>query len=132
MFLKFNLPTFAWASVIFALCSMPGKSIPHISWLELLSFDKLVHASIFFIMQVLLMRGFNLQDRYVALQNNYKIVSSLVCITYGGLLEVMQSYCFADRSGDLLDFLANSIGCILGLFVYKKIQTKFQFFKVDN
>jgi hypothetical protein len=128
MFLRSNLPAFAWASVIFALCSMPGKSIPHISWLELLSFDKFVHASIFFVQQVLLMRGLNVQTRFVFLKKNSGFVSLLLSVAYGGLLELMQSYCFIDRSGDALDFTANSIGCITGLLLFKKLQTRFPFF----
>ncbi len=107
---------------------MPGKSIPHISWLELLSFDKFVHASIFFFQQVLLMRGLHLQTRFVAVQKNYRFVSLSLCVAYGGLLELMQSYCFMDRSGDVLDFTANSLGCITGLLLFKKLQARFRFF----
>ena len=43
-----------WALVIFGLCSMPGAYIPSVTWLELLSFDKWVHAGVFFILLSLL------------------------------------------------------------------------------
>ena len=127
MFFKFNIPALLWALVIFALCSMPGKSIPHISWLELLSFDKFVHACIFFIQQVLLMRGFKLQNSFLFLHKNYRLIPFIICIAYGGLLEIMQSYCFSDRSGDVLDFTANSMGCLVGMLLFHKLQTKFSF-----
>ena len=39
--------TVTWALLIFGLCAMPGRFIPSVSWLELLSFDKWVHAGIF-------------------------------------------------------------------------------------
>jgi hypothetical protein len=39
-----------WAIIIFILCATPGKYIPSASWLELLSVDKFVHATMFFIL----------------------------------------------------------------------------------
>ncbi len=129
MFYKANLPAFIWALIIFLLCSMPGKSIPHISWLELLSFDKFVHASIFFVLQVLFMRGFRLQVLFPFLQKHFRGLVLLICAGYGGLLEVMQFYCFSERSGDMLDFTANSIGALTGLFFYPQLEKKFPFFR---
>lgn len=38
----------------------------------------------------------------------------IVPITYGGIMEILQEYCTnGNRSGDVLDFIANSIGTIL-------------------
>src|SRR3989344_9553534 len=115
MFLRYNWPAFFWTLLIFALCSMPGKSIPHISWLELLSFDKFVHASIFFVLQLLYLRGFKLQSKYEFLKKNAKVVVSLMCILYGGALEIMKNAFFSERSGDWFDFIANSTGCLVAL-----------------
>ena|ERR1700741_1303794 len=127
MFFKKNFPAFLWTAVIFALCSMPGKAIPHISWLELLSFDKFVHASIFFILQILYMRGFSLQTKYTGLQKNYKLISLFICVAYGGALEVMQSYFFSERSGDVMDFIANSFGCVVAVLVFGKLKNRVRF-----
>lgn len=125
MFFKYNWPAFIWTLIIFALCSMPGKSIPHISWLELLSFDKFVHASIFFILQVFYLRGFSLQTKYGFLKKHTKVVVTFICILYGGALEIMQTAFFSERSGDWLDFIANSTGCIAGLSLYGFISRRF-------
>ncbi len=125
MFLKYNLPAFIWTLVIFALCSMPGKSIPHISWLELLSFDKFVHASIFFVLEMFYLRGFNLQSNYPSLKRNAKVVVTFFCLLYGGALEIMQSTMFSERSGDWMDFVANSTGCIAALCLFGFISRKF-------
>lgn len=129
MFLKRNLPAFFWTLVIFGLCSMPGKSIPHISWLELASFDKFVHASIFFILQILYMRGFSLQTTYPLLQKNYKWIPFVLCVAYGGALEIMQGAFFSERSPDILDFTANSIGCLLALILFKPLSARFSFLR---
>ncbi len=124
VFFKYNLPAFIWTLVIFALCSMPGKSIPHISWLELLSFDKFVHASIFFVLEILYLRGFNLQTKDDSLRKHAKVIVTLICVLYGGGLEIMQSTLFSERSGDWMDFVANSTGCIAALCLFGFISRK--------
>ncbi|MBI2721811.1 MAG: VanZ family protein [Bacteroidetes bacterium] len=104
--------------VIFGLCATPGQYIPSLSWLELLSFDKLVHASIFFILVVLILIvciKYTLSLRRV-------IFYVALCIFYGGLLEWMQANLFSNRSGDALDFIANTFGCLAGCFFYKKLK----------
>jgi len=106
---------------------MPGKAIPKINLLELLSFDKFVHASMFFIEQILLMRALiSLQEKSF-FKVNYKWISALFCIAYGGTLEIMQYYIFSERSGDVLDFIANSTGCITGLLVFKPLTRKIKY-----
>jgi glycopeptide antibiotics resistance protein len=106
---------------------MPGKAIPKINWLELLSFDKFVHASIFFIEQILLMRALVSLNERTFFRLNYKWVSALFCIAYGGSLEIMQYYIFSERSGDVLDFIANSTGCIVGLVMFKTLTKKVKY-----
>jgi hypothetical protein len=103
---------------------MPGKAIPKINWLELLSFDKFVHASIFFVEQILLMRVLISLSDATFLKKNYKWISVLFCVSYGGSLELMQYYVFSERSGDVLDFVANSTGCIAGLFLFNPLAKK--------
>ncbi|MDF2435938.1 MAG: putative integral rane protein [Bacteroidota bacterium] len=104
---------------------MPGRDIPHISFLELLSFDKFVHAGIFFVLILLTVRGLSLQTRFIILHNNPKSFAAFICITYGGLLEIMQATVFKERSADLYDFIANSFGCIVGIIFYNRIEKKF-------
>jgi len=54
-------------------------------------------------------------------QSNASIILIiLLCISYGGLLEIMQATVFSNRSGDWLDFIANSFGCLMGLYLLPK------------
>jgi len=127
MFFKRNIPAVIWALIIFILCSMPSTAIPTFHWLDLLSFDKFVHASIFFVLQILLMRGLSLQTSFAKIQSNYKMVSLFSSIMYGGMMELMQYYLLSSRSGDVLDFIANAFGCLIGLLIFKKIKNKILF-----
>jgi hypothetical protein len=108
---------FLWAMLIFGLCSMPGKYIPTASWLELLSFDKWVHAGIFFVLVSLSCLGV-----IIHLQPGYLMtVFFFLSVLYGGLLEIMQAKVFSQRSADWQDFVANSFGCLMALLFHKKI-----------
>jgi VanZ family protein len=126
--LRHFVPAIIWFIVIFVLCAMPGKDIPHVSWLEVLAFDKWVHAGIFFVLSVLIMRAVKL-TRFNIEHFKTVIVALAFCIPYGGLLEIMQGTMFADRSADLYDFIANSVGAIIGVTLYRKLADRFQFFK---
>lgn len=111
-----------WALIILILCGIPGRDIPHISFLELLSFDKFVHAGIFFVLILLMVRGFLMQTRFEALQKKAKMAAFILCVIYGGFLEILQGTVFEGRSADVFDFIANSFGCSMGVLVYKQAE----------
>lgn len=114
-----------WALFILVLCGIPGRDIPHISFLELLSFDKFVHAGIFFVLILLSIRGFSLQTKFQTIQTYSKSFSFVFCVIYGGLMEIMQGTIFIGRSADVFDFIANSFGSVMGLVFYNWIEKKF-------
>jgi VanZ family protein len=110
-----------WAIVIFILCATPGQYIPSANWLELLSFDKFVHAGMFFILASLL---------FVAVVSHNQSRATIfiylfACIVYGIFLEIMQATCFSNRSADWKDVVANSFGCLLALMCLNKIKKVF-------
>lgn len=107
-----------WAAVIFGLCATPGRLIPTANWLELLSFDKWVHAGVFFILVSLFVISVatNTQNK------NLIYLWFILSVLYGGALEIMQATVFSDRSADWLDMIANSFGCVLALLLKKRIE----------
>ena len=114
-----------WALFILVLCGIPGRDLPYSSFLELLNFDKFVHASLFFVLILLTVRGFLLQSVFQIIQKKSKIAGGFFCVVYGGLLEVMQGSLFEDRSANVLDFIANSFGVLMGLLYYSTIERRF-------
>lgn len=124
MFFKYTKWAILWALFILILCGIPGRDIPHISFLELLSFDKFVHAGIFFVLILLTIRGFVLQTDFPLLQRFPQVIALVLCVLYGGSLEIMQGTLFEERTADVYDFIANSFGAIFGLMVYNPIQNK--------
>lgn len=123
LLLKYSLlVAIVWTLIIFVLCCTPGQYIPTTDWLELLSFDKFVHASIFFTLAVLWLVYLFKSNK---LSNTLMTLIILLCIAYGGLLEIMQATVFSHRSGDWLDFIANTFGCLMGLWFFSKNNYRF-------
>ena len=122
MFLKHTKWSLLWALIILILCAIPGKDIPEVS---IINFDKFVHASLFFVLLLLTVRGFSLQTDVVLLHNFPKTTAFVLCVIYGGTIELMQGAFFVDRTADINDFVANSFGCLAGSLLYDKIATLF-------
>ncbi|HTF03791.1 MAG TPA: VanZ family protein [Bacteroidia bacterium] len=127
--MKHLWPAIVWALCILVMCGMPGSDIPRISFLEILAFDKWVHAGIFLILVVLLIRGFRLQFNgwWSA---NAVLVSLVFCVVYGGVLELLQGAVFEERSADVLDFIANSFGAIIGVLLYRSFAKRIRFMRL--
>jgi hypothetical protein len=110
-----------WLLLIFLVCAAPGQYVPSSSWLDLLRFDKWVHAGIFFILSLLAI--------VFGIKNGLKLYGITIlitlCVIYGGLLEIMQALVFSHRSSDWKDFVANTFGCFIAWLFYRKIKKKF-------
>ena len=121
--LYYLMPALVWALFIAVLCGMPGTSIPHVSWLELLSFDKVVHASLFFVLTTLSLAGVfnNYHKNYFSAEPIY-FITAFTCVCYGGVLELLQGAFFVARSADTYDFVANTFGVIIAAVYFNKIK----------
>lgn len=51
-------------------------------------------------------------------KNKILLVTLVISIAYGGLTELMQEHLVKGRKGDWFDFLADSIGALLGVLVF--------------
>ncbi len=80
--------------------------------------DKLGHSIIYAILSVCLLIALNKQYKQT---NKRFVISALIIfmgIFYGGIMEILQNNIFINRSGNWYDFIANTIGAILGVLVY--------------
>lgn len=92
-----------WALLIFALCSIPGHSVPD---LTLFTFDKLGHFGMFFIGALLWLRTWpeRLGTVFAA-----GLAFSVGTELYQGLVPLL------GRSADPFDVLADVLGLVVGL-----------------
>jgi VanZ family protein len=119
LFIKYNIPAFVWSVIILIILALPGDELPELSfWQFIPFFDKWVHFGLFFILSVLLDFGFSRQTNYKLLRSASLIAAGLFSSLYAGLTELLQNFIFL-RTADILDFLADIIGCILGALFLK-------------
>lgn len=100
-----------WAFIILVLCLMPGRALPEWNWFALLDLDKLVHASMFFVLAVLLAQAF--VD--IGAPARPLFWAFAISIGYGLATELLQGLPALGRRTDLNDMIANTVGCIVAL-----------------
>ncbi len=122
MILRYNLFTIMWAAVILLTTLLPSPSLPaSLSLWELISFDSFAHAFMFCVLCFLMIVGLSKQFTYPKL-HRYAIRASLLISTLFGIsIELMQHLFIYGRQGDIIDVLANTIGCLLGIVLFKLI-----------
>jgi hypothetical protein len=121
-----------WALVILVLCSIPGKDLPTASWFELISLDKWVHAAMFAIQYLFLIRAFT--DRFISdiFRSSKNWWAVLIAVFYGAFTEYYQHAFLTDRVADIYDFIANIIGVLIGLLIYKRYAARFLWYSTQE
>lgn len=96
---------------------------------EINNFDKVVHICMYVGLSSLLWIEYLIRHSHI--QKSHLIVGSILLpILMSGTIEILQSCCTENRSGDWMDFAANCIGVLLaslaGYYLYRPfIRKKF-------
>ncbi|MFD0795294.1 VanZ family protein [Mucilaginibacter litoreus] len=113
--IKYYWPTVLWAFFILLLCSIP-ISIKEGRGIFFTGFDKLVHCGLFFVLSVLYCAGSIRKWHTSSIRIEIAVKNTIVLLSYGAFIEVLQSRVFTWRSGDWNDLLADTIGGCMGIF----------------
>lgn len=96
------LAAIAWTIIMFIGCSLPGEDVPE----SISNRDKLTHIAIF--------AAFGFLWRLTG-QSAGKVL--LTGILYGVLIEIWQAVMPINRSGDLADAVADTVGVCIGILL---------------
>lgn len=118
------VPALIWGAFIFVLISIPGKDIPSSDWMQMISLDKWIHAGVFAVLMILVFHGYKQYD-FARPRYYVNVILLLLVIIYGGGTELYQHFFLADRYADVYDFLANSVGAIIGMLIYQRYAIAF-------
>ncbi len=110
-----------WGMMILFFSLLPGRDIPKI---DIINFDKFVHAVIYGVWVFILLVGFHKQHSIMKLRYNAGKSALLIAFIYGTIIEVLQELLFEDRYFDLMDISANMIGGITGSLLFTLIYFK--------
>lgn len=117
-FLRPFVYAFIWAFIIFLLCNLELGTSGPAPWYYFEGIDKVVHGCLFFVLSILSCWGFFRQNRFKSLSRYAVWYALLVCILYGGLIEILQGTFFTYRSADWMDWVFDIAGALLGLWVF--------------
>lgn len=115
--LRYYTPAILWIILILILCTLPGKDIPSNSFLDKIHFDKFVHFGLFGGIVLFLSLGIYWQKKYISTGTLWLLV--LIAAGYGLAIEFIQKYWAIGRSFDMYDVMADTLGAIAGVWVFK-------------
>ncbi|GAB4311677.1 MAG: hypothetical protein Kow0059_01870 [Candidatus Sumerlaeia bacterium] len=109
-------PPAGWAAFLFFLSSRTPAELPPAGWLPP-GTDKVVHALLYAVLGVLLLRAFAQGSRV----RGWRAVAAAAAaaVAYGAFDELHQAF-VPGRSADLADLAADALGAALGAWVYRQ------------
>ena len=104
--------------VILILTGIPGSAFPRVK--PIVGVDKVVHVFMYATFAFLCLWGYRKQfiDNGMAYRKRALLLAIIISIAYGGITELMQEHLVPSRTGDWFDFLADSIGTCIGIYVF--------------
>ena len=120
--LKKNIISIFVALVILYLSLTGSKTFDQVPLFNITFLDKVVHFGMYFtLMSVMIF-----ENRKTIKNSNHYIFLILIPIFYGLLMEILQLTITETRSGDMLDFLANTSGALAALLIWLWIKPSFK------
>lgn len=113
--LKYYRPAILWAVFILIICSIKLGAVSK-SPLFFAGFDKLVHCGLLFVLTVFMASGYMRSQTPRSLPYKALLAITLIAITFGGMIEILQHYFFTWRSGEWDDLFADTIGTLMAAF----------------
>jgi VanZ family protein len=115
------IPLAIYWLILFTATSLPAYDLPKLG----LS-DKIQHFSAFLILSVLLNLALLYQRKSRFLFENALIATIVICLFYAGLDEIHQMF-IPGRFAELLDWVADGSGVILGVFLVYFLKNKLNY-----
>lgn len=109
-FVKTYYKFLIWTIVIGVLCFTPGDEFREVK-INIPHFDKIVHFGMFYILG-LFIKAITLKVSNVFIQ------LVIVALVYAGLIEIVQHFFVPVRSGDIIDFIFDTVGLIVGIYTF--------------
>ena len=99
---------------------MPAKEIPSSSF-YFEGMDKLVHFTMYLLLVYFWIAGMKRQNISPQLRKKAFYLGVIGAFTIGIFMEVIQHFYIKNRYFETLDLIANGIGCIFGVFLFRII-----------
>src|SRR6478609_10403519 len=124
--MKLNLKSF-WPGVLWFLLScvaffLPGAALPDNDWFGKIELDKIIHIGLFAVMILLWCLPLFQRPAFTSRIPSLLIIIPSAFFGYSILVEFIQHFFIPGRSFDLMDILADALGCVVGFVLVKRHQ----------
>lgn len=117
--MKYFVLPLSWATIIAILSLTSGSQLPEVN---ISYIDKIAHVFIYFVLVIASIWAILKKNQGISIPfTTLFIIFTSSCI-YGILIEVLQITITTGRNFEIPDIIANIIGCLFGVFLYKPIQ----------
>lgn len=108
-----------WTVLTLILVLLPGTSLPQIpDFHHLFKPDKIIHLFLFGTFSFLILQGIIKQYSYVFFRYYGIIIALFAGVSWGAITEYLQYILEINRSGNIYDTIANTLGCLIGILVF--------------
>jgi hypothetical protein len=118
-------PAIASLIVSSVLFFIPGSALPERDWFAKIELDKIVHVVLFAILVVLWCIPFFYKPSLTIRLPKVLIFIPFIFFGYSIIVEFIQDFFIPGRSFDLVDILADALGCAFGFLFVKQYQRFF-------
>jgi len=121
-----------WKSIIFTIIIMflsfvPPAGFKKLPPINILNFDKIVHMLMYSILTAIIIYDYKYKISNSPKRKTLLFIILLYTTIFGGIIELMQEKWFYPRSAEWIDWLADIVGALLGIFfmyIFKQIRLK--------
>jgi VanZ family protein len=113
--LKKNILSIFTALVILYLSLAPASTFSKVGDFGIPHIDKVVHICMYFGLMIVLL----FENRLILKNNRSMIILSLIPLSYGILMELLQSWLTTTRTGDVKDALFDLAGILIAIIAWK-------------
>lgn len=123
-FIRSFWKTIIWVGIVLFLSLTSGESLPHPRWLMFPQIDKVFHFIMYFVFALVLIHELKRSGKIPPKYDGDRIIliSVLIVILWGGILEILQQIPAIHRDCDFFDFLANAAGAVLAAAFYRILE----------
>ncbi|HLW40108.1 MAG TPA: VanZ family protein [Brumimicrobium sp.] len=116
--LRFILPSVLWTILVVVVSIAPSSSV-ELSEIKIAHLDKIAHFILYTLLSFFWTVGLKRQNINLRLRSRAYVVVVLGGFVLGLVLEIIQHFFTLSRSFEVLDLIANGIGCIFGVIIFK-------------
>lgn len=118
--LRFILPSILWTTFVVVVSLIPSSDL-HLRTFQFEGIDKIVHFAMYTLLSLFWATGLKRQNIYIRLRRQAFNICILGGFLLGLILELLQEFVILTRTFEALDLIANGIGCIFGIVLFKLI-----------